>query len=283
LREGDVAKLFLSDETIEKFSSGEKNRDDIGIYLSLYKVLENNPYIFPVVYENCDIIIFNKPSGMLSQKAVSSDISANDYLLAYLAGRGEIDASTLTTFHPSIANRLDRNTSGLICAGKTLKGSQMLGDGFKNRTIKKYYRCVVSGIVEVPSHIEGYLIKDELSNTVEIYGTMPQKTTDAPAKKIITDYRPIRSFKAGKSGHGHGDFTELEVHLVTGKTHQIRAHLASQHHPIIGDPKYGDAAVNRYFKKTYGITHQMLHAYRMEFPDGLIVSAPCADAFEALH
>lgn len=240
---GDVIKFFLSDETFDKFSG----RQSLEIPQNLpQKKLE-------VLYETDDILIFDKPAGMLSQKAKSDDISANEYVLQYLLNNNLIKEEDLNTFKPSVCNRLDRNTSGLLIAGKTLKGSQQMSKALKARTIQKYYLCLVKGVIAEASNIKGYLKKDETTNRVMIC------ETEIPgAKYIETEYRPLEQRK---------DTTLLEVHLITGRSHQIRAHLASIGHPIIGDAKYGDSALNREYAKC-GVKRQLLHAYRLVLEDG---------------
>ena len=177
----------------------------------------------------------------------------------------------MRTFKPSVCNRLDRNTSGLLVAGKTLKGLQEMSQALKERTVQKYYRCVVKGEVSGRSYIKGWLSKDERSNKVTIYANKPQSGTADTVLPIETEYVPIQV--------KHG-YSELEVHLITGRSHQIRAHLASIGHPIVGDVKYGDKHVNERFRKELQIHSQMLHAYRVVFADGREVIAPCGVEFE---
>lgn len=222
----------------------------------------------PVVYEDKDVIFINKPTGMLSQKAKPEDTSANEYILAYLIADGELTENSFRTFRPSICNRLDRNTSGLLAAGKTLKGLQEMAKALKERSVRKYYRCIVKGTIQESSYLKGYLQKDEASNQVSIRKMKPSEGEWLP---IETEYKPIRC---------KGGYTELEVHLMTGRSHQIRAHLASIGHPIIGDYKYGNADTNAYFKKNAKITSQLLHASRFVFEDGREITAPCGAEFE---
>lgn len=264
LASGDQVKLFLSDETFEKFSGGEQANSEY----EAVKAVDTSR--LKVVYEDVDVLIINKPSGMLSQKAVPEDISANEYILSYLIRKGELTEEQWKTFRPSICNRLDRNTSGLLIAGKSLNGLQQMAEALKKRTVQKYYRCIVKGEVKEKTHLKGYLSKDESTNKVTI------RTRITPDEKadylpIETEYRPVQVSNG---------YTELEVHLITGRSHQIRAHLASIGHPIIGDAKYGDRGVNEHFRREAGIRSQMLHAYRIVFEDGREVIAPTGQEFD---
>lgn len=264
LNEGDSVKLFLSDETFEKFSAdGGRAQNEF----ELLRRLDTTK--LEVVYEDDDILVINKPSGLLSQKAEVSDISANELILAYLMQKGELTEEEFRTFRPSICNRLDRNTSGLLIAGKTLHGLQQMAEVLKNRSVRKYYRCIVRGVVKNVSYQKGYLIKDEAKNEVHI-----SKEKKADAQPIETEYRPVKLYPG---------YTELEVHLITGRSHQIRAHLASLGHPIIGDTKYGDAEVNHYFRRKCKIDSQLLHAYRIEFPDGKSIVAEPGQEFSRVR
>ena len=243
LNTGDEIRLFLSDETIEKFQGSSLKK---GSSLP-------SPIKLDVIYEDAHIILINKPQGMLSQKASPEDVSLVEYLISYLLDTGSMQEEELERFRPSVCNRLDRNTSGIVIAGKTLAGLQAMSSILKDRTVRKYYRCVVKGTMRGERHLKGYLTKDSGKNMVSI----SQKPTGPEDKYIETEYRVLA---AGR------DCTLLEVHLITGRSHQIRAHLASIGHPILGDDKYGDAAFNRTFCRPRKIKAQMLHAYRLEFP-----------------
>lgn len=237
---GDRITLYLSAETIQKFSSNKVHyiKDNINI-----------------IYEDTDILLINKPVGMLSQKAREQDVSVIEHLISYLLRTKQLTEAQLNGFKPSISNRLDRNTSGLIVAGKSLQGLQVMGEAFKNRSIQKFYRCLVLGHIDKKTHVKGYLRKDERRNKVYI---TEERTENS--QWIETEYQPIWSTK---------DITLLEVHLITGKTHQIRAHLSANGHAIIGDYKYGNAVVNNIYKKNYGLESQLLHAYRLEMPSDM--------------
>lgn len=235
LNEGDVVKLFLSDETIEGFT--EKKVPVV------QKVKKQK---LDIIYEDDEILLVNKPSGMLSQKAKDSDVSLVEHLIDHLLETGAVTEASMRTFRPSVCNRLDRNTSGIVACGKSLAGLQMLSEVFRDRSIHKYYKCIVAGAMRDSKTIDGWLLKDENSNKVQIFSKKVEGSLE-----IRTKYEPLAS---------NGKYTLLKVTLLTGRSHQIRAHLASIGHPIIGDPKYG-------VKETkYKLKSQLLHSYRLEFP-----------------
>lgn len=265
LKSGDFVKLFLSDETYLKFTVNSE------VVQKEYEALRKLPVKdLQVVLEEDDILVINKPAGLLSQKANPNDVSANEWILAYLIQTGKLSFEDFMTFRPSICNRLDRNTSGLLIAGKSLKGLQEMAKVLQERTVKKYYRCIVAGEWKETTYLKGYLTKDEASNRVTITDT---KISDE-SKEIETEYRPVTNWKG---------YTELEVHLITGRSHQIRAHLASVGCPIIGDTKYGDTSVNRYFRDQQKLRFQLLHAYRMELEDGRVLIAEVPAKFKEVR
>lgn len=147
LLSGDHVKLFLSDETFEKFSGTDKAP-------RAYHKLD-------IIYEDENILLINKPSGMLSQPGDDGTPSLVEYLTGYLLETGSLTEEDLRTFRPSVCNRLDRNTTGLIVAGKSLAGLQELSEMFKSRNLHKYYLCLVEGVLEQEKYIKGYLSKDK--------------------------------------------------------------------------------------------------------------------------
>lgn len=268
LRQGDAVKLFLSDDTIGKFSETRT---------AGYAETE-----LDILYEDKHTIFINKPAGMHSQKAAAEDVSLVEHLIAYLLKTGQISEEALATFRPSVCNRLDRNTSGIVAAGKSLAALQQLSAMFRERSLKKYYLCLVHGRVTEARRISGFLSKDERTNRVRVQRAGERRSPQKEEARIETEYRPLRS--------GDG-VTLLEVHLITGKTHQIRAHLAAEGHPIIGDYKYGMRSVNDSFKREYGLSTQLLHSCRLCFPEctgalselsGREITAPVPDLFRRI-
>ncbi|HIS26237.1 MAG TPA: RluA family pseudouridine synthase [Candidatus Pullilachnospira intestinigallinarum] len=237
---GDQVTLYLSGETIAKFRDGQRERK-----------LPSGRAPYAVIYEDENIMLLDKPAGLLSQKASPEDVSLVEYLTADLLRRGEISDGQLSSFHPSVCNRLDRNTSGLVLAGKTLKGLQDLSQALKERTVDKYYLALVRGNITGAAEQTAYLRKEAGSNQVAV---LP---APAPSASLIrTAWEPLWS---------DGGCTLLRVKLITGKTHQIRSHLAGIGHPLAGDPKYGDPVWNRQLKEACGLNRQFLHAWQVTF------------------
>ena len=181
LAEGDRIRFFLSDETVSKFTGSAQTTE---------KQERKRPAVPPVeldiLYEDRHTLFINKPAGMLSQKAAADDVSLVEYVTGYLLKSGQITDDELRTFHPAVCNRLDRNTSGIVAAGKTLAALQELSAMFRDRTLRKYYLCFVAGSVKEGAHIDGYLVKDPKTNRVSF-----SKTETAGAVRIETEYRPL--------------------------------------------------------------------------------------------
>ena len=289
LGEGDVICLFLAEETVEKFQSGPArlrgksagyaSTQGLPTYASQEKAplkpVKNPP--LDILYEDEHILLVNKPAGMLSQKARPQDISLVEYLTGYLLESGAMTGEELAGFRPAVCNRLDRNTSGIVIAGKTHIGLQTMSRLLKERSIRKFYRCVVVGEISEGRYLKGWLKKDQNGNIVSV-----SEREEPGSQPIETEYRPVST---------QNGLTLLEVHLIAGRSHQIRAHLAHVGHPVLGDPKYGSAGVNRRYRASHGVQTQLLHAYRLELPEiegalsylsGRVFTAPMPELFRRI-
>lgn len=294
LIQGDQICLFFSEETYNKFAGklaekkgepGSRGASDLDEYRRAYKALLG----INVIYEDDHVLILNKPAGILTQKANDRDISLNEWMIGYLLDQSTDFEAKLTGFRPSVCNRLDRNTSGLVLCGKSLPGLQFLSRCIRERSVRKFYRTICLGQLWEPALVKGYLKKDEGRNRVSV---VPQNNCQPNSNILMghigeyieTAYIPLCV------GEKH---TLLEVELITGKPHQIRAHLAGIGHPIIGDFKYGNLGASRKLQQTYGLKHQLLHAFRVEFPktdepagralSGQIITAPCPEQFTQIQ
>ena len=280
---GDLIQCFFSDETFDKFAGialsketdctsagGNTNTESIVHdaqfcleYKKAYKELKG----ISVIYEDEHILLLDKPAGVLSQKAKPDDLSLNEWMIGYLLQKESVSEDSLKRFKPSVCNRLDRNTSGLVICGKTLIGSREMSRILKDRSLQKYYRTYVHGKMEGAKTLIAYHTKDKKNNQAEICFRVSEDQKKA-YDEIITAYRCMEAKEK---------YSYLEIELITGKTHQIRAHLSSYGHPIAGDGKYGKGMnmtkqdANRRnppFIKTGGVypKYQLLHAYRVVFP-----------------
>ena len=244
LKSGDSIKIFFSDDTFSKMS--ESVKEDLNIFLDAYKNIKN----VEIVFEHEDFMIVNKPEGVLTQRDKSSVPSLNEWCIGYLLSKNFINEKTLKEFKPSVLNRLDRNTKGLVVFGKTLAGSQRLSELIKKRDLQKFYFAKTEGGCDLNGLYKAYLSKDEKTNKVTIYDDIKNIPANIKYSPISTKINVLKSEK---------DYSLLEIELITGKSHQIRAHLAHLGYPLLGDKKYNG-------KNDSAYKYQELIAYKLVFP-----------------
>ncbi len=261
IKEGDSVKIWFSDETIEKFVSDKKT--DISKYLAVYDKYKNSIEVIKESQEE-GYIVFNKPAGILSQSDKSGDPSVNDYLIGYLFANNRITEESFKISKPSVCNRLDRNTSGLIFCSMDLKGVRYYDSNIKNGG-DKYYLALVNGRFGKEGIFEDYVKKDAEDNKLIFVSK-----DDPDALYIKTGFELVRAAD---------DISLVKAHLFTGRSHQIRAHLSHLGFPISGDPKYGNK------NSSIKALRQMLHAYEIvssENDNNIKLVAPLPDDMEKL-
>ena len=277
LKTGDVIRFWFSDETIARFTGEEPAGEEC----------TDQDFVpdFPewILYEDENVLLVNKPAGILSQKAEVNDVSLNEMVIDYLLRTGQTSMQQLQLLRPSVCNRLDRNTSGIVAVGKTHMGLRLLTELFRERDIHKEYLCLVCGRIDREDTLHAWWEKDSAGNQAHI--SLSHDGSEGSGKEIITKITPVRS----RTDENGNTVTLLKVLLITGRSHQIRAHLSALGHPVIGDAKYGNRTVNRYYQRTYGVKSQLLHAFRITFPDqtappldmlaGMTVTAPLPKVF----
>ncbi len=278
---GDSIKLYLSDETIEKFTGNNStcNFSDTSAKEKSNNITatdKRNIIALEVLYRDDNIMAVNKPVGVLSQKAVAADYSINEAIIDYCLDKQILSKEDMLTFKPSVCNRLDRNTSGIILAGISLKGSQYLSEKLKARDADKYYFTIVKGVFCEEKKASAYIKKDGDTNTSAIIeqdnlNILP-KNEQKKYSKIETAFIPVSANK---------NYTLLKVKLITGKTHQIRAHLSYLGFPVIGDSKYGDVSTNRIFRDRYKLKNHLLHSGEL-YLDNLRIVAPLTEQFKKI-
>ncbi len=228
LKDGDVLEMYLSDETLASLMTEEEP-------------ITAEEADLDIIFEDDEILVVNKPKGLLThpdqseyKKTLASFVQI---YLKHLATR---------TFKPAPIHRLDKNTSGIVVFAKTYDALKRYNELMRARKIQKFYQCVVHGKVSEAGEVIGYLTKDEASNKVSL-----SEMSDDAAKYCHTKYRPIQNL---------GKYTLLEVELLTGRSHQIRASMSYIDHPIVGDFKYGGRRIK-------SVDSQLLHGYKVVIED----------------
>lgn len=247
LRTGDELTLYLTEEKIKELTADIRK-----------KTAKRQ---FKIIYEDDNILIADKPWGLLTHgDSFEKKNTLANQVCGYLQEKGEYDPSREKTFTPSPVNRLDRNTTGLVIFGKNAASLRSLTKIIRERdNIEKYYMTIVCGCLKEPMLLNDRLGKDRSRNLSEI-------VSGENGKEASTYVKPVLSGRK---------FSLAEVRIFTGRTHQIRSHLAHAGFPLAGDAKYGDRRINGRLKK-YGITTQILHAFKLKF-----VNMP--DEFKALN
>ncbi|MCR4763688.1 MAG: RluA family pseudouridine synthase [Lachnospiraceae bacterium] len=252
LTEADRLQCWFSDETWEKFthpstsSDGQKPDEDERIRMQSFSHYRQ----MPILYENRDVLIVDKPAGLLVQRAERGDESLNDWLLAYLTQADGAERADFSVYRPSACHRLDRNTSGIVLCAKTLAGAREVSRWFRERLIGKYYLTLVHGHLMQADLACGLLLKDRTTNTVRVREQTSARMDEE--SEIKTAYAPV-FYDASK------DVTLVLARLLTGKTHQLRAQFADLGFPMVGDRKYGGGRCEK-DKEQFHASSQLLHA-----------------------
>ncbi len=236
LCENDVVTLYINDEFLEP----AKPKYD---FMNAGKSIR-------IVYEDANILLIDKPAGILSHPDEGNYTdTAITRIKRYLYEKGEYDPENEMSFAPALVNRIDRNTCGIIIAAKNAESLRILNEKLKNREIHKFYLCVAIGkLKNKEGIIKGYLEKNEKQNKVYISEKSNDKTKSIATKYNVLDYK--------------GGLSLVEVELLTGRTHQIRASFSHLGNPLLGDGKYGTNAQNKQFG---GYKKQFLYSYKLAF------------------
>ena len=268
LKEGDKIQLYFSEETLAGLrNEGAGEKEAIPSLADMPWFSEDR-----ILYENDDYLFIDKPSGILSQRSDEKEYSVNDAVIAYLAEKGVVNNDSLQTFRPSVCNRLDRNTSGIISASKTRKGARELTSYYKSddgRTMYKYYLTVVHGNCTLKGHFDRLdYVKSRIDNQAYVWlrgSRRPQETMGfGKPEPIHTELLPL-SYDKKK------DITLMLCRLHTGRSHQIRVTMKHYGYHVVGDPKYGNPVRDHFLNATE--MGQLLVAWRLKLPDGTVIKA----------
>ena len=235
ISEGEEVSVYITDSQLDEFI--KKNKEHELVNISSW-----------IVYEDDNILIINKPRGVIVQKDDGDTTPLDEMVLSYLIEKGEYDPSKDLGYTPAPSHRLDRNTAGLVVFGKNISTLRYLSKIMQDKSlIEKKYLALVVGEVNGKGEINSPLEKNSKTGRVRV---------SENGKSAITRYQSIRVLDG---------FSLLEVTLLTGRTHQIRVHLSSINHPVVGDSKYGDYQVNKEIENKYGFKNQFLVSYSLKF------------------
>ena len=210
--------------------------------------IENN---LKITFEDDNILMVEKwPGVLVHADKKDGEATLTDYVLSYLFDKGDYKPENEITFTPAPCNRLDRNTSGIVMFGKNFQSLKLLNEMIRERNIEKFYMALVKGRIKDGIY-EGYIHKNEDANISKVYNVEMPDT-----KKIAMEVKTIESC---------GIFSIIDINLLTGRSHQLRAHLSHLGNPIVGDSKYGDKKMNNFFINKYGLNYQFLYAYKATF------------------
>ncbi len=286
IHEGDEISLYINDDDFARFTgnaAGGNNASSSGAPHGAGNAVEGQAKkrprrSFGIIYEDENVIAVEKPYGLLTHgDGREKKNTLVNQVIDHLIEKGDYVPRLERSFTPAAVNRLDRNTTGIVLLGKNAAALRTLNAMIRSKeSVSKYYITIVKGELMDELRLEGELVKDEARNIVSVSAATEEnrsqeagaregassnaspQAAEGRAKQITTIARPLAR---------NNDFTLAEIELITGRTHQIRAHMASAGHPVLGDTKYGDPAVNDGVASRYGLKAQLLHAYRLVIND----------------
>lgn len=253
LRKGDVRvngkkqkeKYILQEEDVVEIKYIQTKKE------TKEKFIKVNSSALRITYEDENIVIVEKwPGVLVHPDGNKKEATLTDYVLSYLFAKGDYMPENEVTFTPAACNRLDRNTSGMVIFGKNFEALRILNETIREGEVEKYYNTLVKGRIKDGLY-KGYILKNEETNISKVY----EKKVPG-SKEIAMEVKTLKS---------NGAFSFLEINLITGRSHQIRAHLSHLGNPVLGDTKYGDRKLNSYFNNKFGLEYQYLYAYKLIF------------------
>ena len=232
---GEEISIYITDSQLEEFKRQVESKqvEDISNW---------------IIYEDENILLVNKPRGVLVQKNIEDSNALDEMVISYLTNKGEYNPNKNLGYKPAPVHRLDRNTAGIVVFGKNIATLRYLSEALNDKSvISKRYLALVKGEISKDGEINAPLLKNSKSQRVSVSNE---------GKPSITKYKVVETFKG---------YTLLEVELLTGRTHQIRVHMAYINHQVVGDSKYGDYELNKLLESKYGFKNQFLEAYQLDF------------------